>query len=147
MSYCEGSSHPDFMSAFCTQLELIMGMSLVLSAPLRALLSAIGGVPKPGQGPSKKTMENGWLRVHMQAEGSKGSEVESVIYFPRDAGYRDTSRMLVEAGLCMALESDKLTCEGGIYTPGFALGDVLLDRLKVGGTIFAASENKGQSKL
>ena len=149
LAYTEGSSHPDFKSAFCTQLELFMGMSVVLSAPLRAVAIALGGVPKPGQGPSKKQMERGWLRVHMVAEGDKGSAVESVIYYPRDAGYRDTARMLVESGLCMALQPDKIKCSGGVMTPGYALSDLLIERLKVGGTKFASRDVKvgGASKL
>ena len=47
-------------------------------------------LPQPGSGPSEAAMDQGFLRVRMNARGSKGSIVESMIYFPTDAGYRDT---------------------------------------------------------
>jgi short subunit dehydrogenase-like uncharacterized protein len=45
--------------------------------------------------------------------------------------------MLVECGLSLALESEKLTCPGGVYTPAACMGDVLLNRLQLTGTHFA----------
>ena len=39
------------------------------------------------------------------------------LYFPTDPGYRDTARMLVESGLVLALELDKVTAGGGVWTP------------------------------
>ena len=54
----------------------------------------------------------------------------------RDPGYWGTSRLLLEAGLCLALQKDeleKLDCpvkKGGVLTPASALGPVLLERLR-----------------
>ena len=45
----------------------------------------------------------------------------------RDPGYGATSRMLAQAGLCLA--QDDLAVEGGIWTPASALGDALIKRL------------------
>jgi short subunit dehydrogenase-like uncharacterized protein len=65
-----------------------------------------------------------------------------MIYFPKDCGYYETARMVVECGLCMALEEDKLPIKGkhtgGFFTPAYGLGNVLLDRLTETGTYFDA---------
>jgi short subunit dehydrogenase-like uncharacterized protein len=54
-----------------------------------------------------------------------------------DGGYADTAVMLVESGLCLALEFEKckthqtLSCLYGFHTPATALGEILVDRLNV----------------
>jgi len=45
----------------------------------------------------------------------------------RDPGYGATSRMLAQAGLCLA--QDELSVGGGIWTTASAMGDALLTRL------------------
>ena len=95
-------------------------------------------IPKPGEGPSERTMEKGYLLIAGVGKGSKGSIAESMLYFPNDAGYFYTSRMLIESALSLALDRPKLPIqEGGFYTPATALGSVLLERLKVIGMKFA----------
>ena len=59
----------------------------------------------------------GFLKVTSFAKGSNGSMVKGMFYFPHDPGYRDTARMLVEAGLVLLLQENKLKCAGGIHTP------------------------------
>lgn len=52
----------------------------------------------------------------------------------RDPGYWGTARLLLEAGLCLALDQaacDEAGCvRGGVLTPASALGMVLVDRLR-----------------
>ena len=56
------------------------------------------------------------------ARGVKGGKCRSMIYFPDDAGYRDTARMLVESGLTLALtEEQELPTGGGVFTPAAGL--------------------------
>ena len=45
----------------------------------------------------------------------------------RDPGYGSTSKILGEAGVCLAL--DELQVEGGFWTPASAMGEALLKRL------------------
>lgn len=59
----------------------------------------------------------GFLKVTTIAIGDGGAKVRSEIYFPTDPGYRDTARMLVESGLVLALQLDKIKVGGGVYTP------------------------------
>ena len=42
--------------------------------------------------------------------------------------------MLVESGLALALDEDKLTSTGGVHSPASAMGEILLERLKTNGT-------------
>jgi len=69
-------------------------------------------------------------------EGSKGTKVKSVIYFPNDPGYVDTARMLVESGLSLALEEETKSVKGGYHTTASALGKTLLKRLVDTGCTF-----------
>jgi len=61
------------------------------------------------------------------------------MYFPRDPGYVDTARMLVESGLCLSLEEDMKAVPGGYHTAASAQGKTLLKRLQVGGTTFTST--------
>lgn len=47
--------------------------------------------------------------------------------------------MMIEAGLCLALQEDELPIKsGGLMAPSAGLGDVLMDRLQKTGTSFQA---------
>jgi short subunit dehydrogenase-like uncharacterized protein len=52
-----------------------------------------------------------------------------------DPGYRETSRMLAEAGLCLAF--DELPQTAGQVTTAVAMGPALRERLNRGGMTFA----------
>jgi short subunit dehydrogenase-like uncharacterized protein len=57
------------------------------------------------------------------------------------SGYWSTSRMILEAGLALALDADKIAATGecragGVLTPASAAGMVLLERLRGAGLTF-----------
>ena len=83
--------------------------------------------PKPGEGPSKEERENGFYELSFVATGSDGSRFETVVRGDKDPGYGSTSKMISEVARC--LNEDIPESEGGILTPGAALGAKLLDRL------------------
>ena len=62
----------------------------------------------------------------------------------RDAGYWGTSRMLLEAGLCLALQQEQLQqagyAKGGVLTPATAMGMVLVERLRAAGLTFEVTD-------
>jgi short subunit dehydrogenase-like uncharacterized protein len=135
VTYKESMLLPDFKSAFVNTAGLVIGVTALLNPITRPLIER--ALP-PGNGPSKKAMNHGYLCVHGLATGSRGTQVESAMYFPKDAGYKDTARMVVESGLCLALDRDRLPVQnqGGFYTPSTGMGDVLLERLCKTGTMF-----------
>lgn len=133
LKYRESAIYPDFKTAFVNWFGLI-AFGTVLFTPIRGWL-----IPKPGEGPGRKSMERGYLSVSGFGVGSKGNKVETLLYFPREVGYFDTARMLIESALCLSLDSGKLPVKGGgFYTPSTGMGDALLDRLCKTGCMFAS---------
>lgn len=76
-------------------------------------------------------MDQGFLNVNAIGKGSNGTIVKAELYFPTDPGYRDTARMLVEAGLALSLQENEITSSpgGGLYTPAVGIGSILTKRL------------------
>ena len=140
--YREALIFEDFKTAFVNWFGLVAGMTCLLT-PLRGLI-----IPKPGEGPSRKALDQGYLTVAGFGVGSKGNKAETLFYFPKEVGYKDTGRMLVESGLCLALDEDKLPVNnGGFFTPSTGMGDALLERLCKTGSMFSARTIHFQSKL
>jgi short subunit dehydrogenase-like uncharacterized protein len=136
LSYCEGIVFPSFIAGLVYVLNLLYFGSVLFTRPLRALFTRLGVVPNPGEGPSNETMAKGYLRVHGYGRGIKGKTCKSTFYFATDPGYRDTARMLVEAGLVMILNGNRVQVQGGFWTPAACLGEALIDRLVTTGSSF-----------
>jgi short subunit dehydrogenase-like uncharacterized protein len=138
LSYEESWIHESFKSAFITWFGTIFAGTALLN-PVTGNLMKKFVLPKPGQGPSQKQMDHGYLLVSGVGKGTNGSVVESEFYFPGDPGYKETARMVAESGLCLALNANELPVQtGGFYSPSAAMGDVLLKRLCLTGCQFAS---------
>jgi short subunit dehydrogenase-like uncharacterized protein len=100
----------------------------------RLLLGAV--LPKPGEGPSERTMTSGWFTTELVGRTADGRSARARFAFAGDPGNRATLRMLCEAGLSLAFDGPKLpggaAC-GGVLTPATALGDALVPRLRAAG--------------
>eukprot|EP00600_Ochromonadales_sp_CCMP1393_P014239 CAMPEP_0175004228 /NCGR_PEP_ID=MMETSP0005-20121125/4651_1 /TAXON_ID=420556 /ORGANISM="Ochromonas sp., Strain CCMP1393" /LENGTH=491 /DNA_ID=CAMNT_0016259359 /DNA_START=77 /DNA_END=1552 /DNA_ORIENTATION=- len=127
--YKEAAVYPSFMAGYVNFLGMVLLGTVLMCPPLSWLLRQTPLIPAPGQGPSEADMDAGFLKVTGLATGANGESVRGSLYFPTDPGYRDTARMLVEAGLALALESEKIRVGGGIWTPAACQGDVLMQRL------------------
>lgn len=92
-------------------------------------------LPKPGQGPSKESRENGRFRMEVQAQTSRGGEVSSTVAAKGDPGYAATSIMISEAALALAF--DETPDRAGVLTPVTGIGAPLIERLRAAG--FTAS--------
>jgi len=99
-------------------------MGTAFFAPTRSILKRF--LPDPGEGPDAETRENGFFEFWAHA-GSDDDSLWLRATGKRDPGYGATSRMLAQAGLCLA--RDELQVGGGIWTPASALGDALVTRL------------------
>jgi short subunit dehydrogenase-like uncharacterized protein len=95
----------------------------------RALLSK---VPQ-GEGPTDAQMAAGWFVLTVVGEG--GGERVVCTVTGGDPGYRETSRMLADATLCLAL--DDLPETAGQVTTAQAMGPALRARLQTSGIRFA----------
>ncbi len=98
-------------------------------------------LPAPGQGPTRKAREAGFFRLGFFASVPNRSSqspqntqqqvpivVRAHVAANSDPGYGSTSKMLAEAGVCLA--QDQLTCGGGVHTPSSAMAGALLRRLQ-----------------
>ncbi len=95
----------------------------------RALLARM----PQGQGPSEQQLERGWFSVRFLGEGG-GRRVDCEVA-GGDPGYRETSRMLAESALCLAVDPD-LPAVSGQVTPAVAMGPALRTRLQRAGIAF-----------
>lgn len=133
--YREMRVNKDFNAAFVSHAQLLMFFSALLN-PVTGTLLKKYVLPKPGDGPSLSNMEDKhYLCVFGEGIGKKGNRVETVMYIPKDAGCLETSRMLVESGICLAQQEKNLPVkQGGFWSPSVALGDTLMERLLKTGT-------------
>ena len=87
-------------------------------------------LPSPGEGPTRATMDEGWLNVYSRGtirNASNGVEVKlkSKYTFHEDTTYLATAKFLVEAGRLL-LEQKNIS---GVITPSVAFGSKLVERL------------------
>ena len=100
-------------------------------ASTRGLLKKV--LPKPGEGPSEKTMATGWFTSELLAQAADGRSVRGFIRHQGDPSNRATLKFVCEAALCIALDAQRLpggSARGGVLTPATGLGDVLAERLR-----------------
>jgi len=93
-------------------------------------------LPQPGQGPSRDMCDNGFFKFNIVGKGkAKGMDqpitlVGEVGSTEGDGGYKETSKMLAESALCLALAASALPDRAGVLTPATAMGVALIERLK-----------------
>lgn len=92
--------------------------------------------PAPGEGPSAEERENGFYDVLFIGDMKDGEQVKLGVKGKYDPGYGSTSRMIAETGIAL-LSCDK---PGGVGTPGYFLGEDLVERLEANADIHFAVE-------
>jgi short subunit dehydrogenase-like uncharacterized protein len=118
---------------------LVAGVgSVVALAQLPPTRKALLALKDPGEGPSPEQRAKGWFRVTFRGEGGGRRVVCEVS--GGDPGYGETSKMLAEAGLCLA--HDDLPDRAGQLTPAVAMGQALIDRLVAAGIGFATKSDE-----
>lgn len=99
--------------------------------PTRMLLQK---VKTSGDGPDEAERSRSWFQVTFL--GRAGGETAHVEVAGGDPGYDETSKMLAEAALAMALDGDALPDRSGVLTTATGIGQPLLDRLRDAGLTF-----------
>lgn len=93
-------------------------------------------VPKPGEGPSQETMDNGFFECKLVGIADDGSKAWAKIAGQGDPGNRATLMFLCESALCLVYDRDMLPggdTRTGFLTPATAFGDELVTRLRTAG--------------
>jgi short subunit dehydrogenase-like uncharacterized protein len=98
----------------------------VVAAVNAERMGAVDG-PKPGEGPSKEERENGLYDLLFVALAPDGRQVRAAVKGDRDPGYGSTSKMISECAICLLRDTPDVAA--GIWTPGAAMGDLLIKRL------------------
>ncbi len=103
-------------------------------SPTRSILKSF--LPKPGEGPSEETMENGFFEIELLGihPTDRDKDMRVWIHGDKDPGYKSTAKMISESA--MALAQNDLSVGGGFWTPASAMGDTLINRLPNAGVTF-----------
>ena len=100
-----------------------------------------GGLPKPGEGPSKEERETGFYDLLYIAESGDGRTVRAAIKGDMDPGYGSTAKILGEAAVCLARDVSRTATPGGCWTPTSAMGPALIARLQAKAGLTFTLEN------
>ena len=90
-------------------------------------INPLGDAPKPGDGPSRESRENGNYDILFCADIDNES-IHASVAGDMDPGYGSTSKMILESALCLVNDCPEL--KGGIYTPAPSMGMKLIKRLE-----------------
>ncbi|KAK9801970.1 hypothetical protein WJX73_003727 [Symbiochloris irregularis] len=143
LSYNESVQVPNLFAALILSALMSLGGLLAWFNLTRKLIFKL--VPAPGTGVTREQMDKGYWELALvgetQEEGGKPSRIaRGRVGHDRDPGYLSTSRMCLEAAICLATQEKELRAagmlQGGILTPGSAMGLVLAERLKAAGLTF-----------
>ncbi len=89
-----------------------------------------GGLPKPGEGPSREERETGFYDLVFIAEAGDGRSVRAAVKGDMDPGYGSTAKMLGEAAVCLARDVPRSATPGGCWTSAAAMDGALIRRLE-----------------
>jgi len=133
--------HARFDSSSVARMALFGGNvfnSILGSRFARSIIRPI--LPKPGEGPSEKAMNEGFVECEFIGTATNGARVRGVLKGKGDAGNRFTVKCLCESAFVLALSdkahSDEKPGFGGVLTPVTGLGDELTVRLGTAGINF-----------
>ena len=107
--------------------------------------SDIAAIPLiPGEGPSREDRETGFFDLTFIGVAADGRKVRDAVRGDRDPGYGSTSKMIAETAICLAEAGAALP--GGVWTPGAALGQALIDRLGKNAGLTFKDETEGAER-
>lgn len=92
--------------------------------------------PAPGEGPSEKSIENGYFKIHAIATSKTGKEEHIRCSYSGDPSNKATVFFLCESAFALFEKLDSKNnpfTNFGFLTPASALGDILVNRLKMNG--------------
>lgn len=97
---------------------------------------------KPGEGPTEAERKKGWFEVTFLGESGAGARVVTKVS-GGEPGYAETSKMIAESALCLALDRERLPQRHGVVTTATAMGDRLIERLVAAGMRFEVLSRDG----
>lgn len=119
-----------FISIFLITLSLLGPFSW-----FRSLIRKI--MPAPGEGPSEKSIQNGYFKLKAYAKDNGGYTKTLTMSYPGDPGNKSTIFFLCESALFLAENDRSFIDEKGFLTTMTALGPEFIERLRKRGLKFS----------
>lgn len=108
---------------------LMLGFVTLATLPISRQLLTRFVLPKPGEGSNLAKLARCNFDVRLIGEIEGQAPVQVALLGEGDPACYATSRMIAEAGICLAMDVDKQAVPGGFGTPATFLGDKLVERL------------------
>ncbi|KAI8917369.1 hypothetical protein BC831DRAFT_485253 [Entophlyctis helioformis] len=145
--YTESSTCPNYfgslaMTSVVYSLFGVMWSSIGLKMMLRMM--------PQGSGPSDESIKKGFFTIHLIGKSTPNAagevvKAKAIVKGTSDPGYGETSKMISESALCLALQRHQIgtsatgsfkSMTGGVVTPSTSMGMLLVERLRKAGMTF-----------
>ena len=123
------------------EMQMLDGPPSAAPAGMGGFNFGEGGLPKPGEGPSKEERVTGFYDLLYIAEAGDGRTVRAGVKGDMDPGYGSTAKILGEAAVCLARDVPRTATPGGCWTPTSAMGPALIARLQARAGLTFTLEN------
>ncbi len=129
-SYTETMPTGSGASGYLMAKAISSAVKSIAFMSITALGRTVLGVflPSQGEGPNVDPESPGFYAIQFNGETALNERMVVTVDGDADPGYGSTSKMLAEAGVCLALDRSRV--KGGFWTPSSAMGDALLARLE-----------------
>jgi short subunit dehydrogenase-like uncharacterized protein len=87
-------------------------------------------LPAPGEGPSPQAQSSGFYDLRFVGTTSGGRKLRAKVVGAGDPGHGSTSKILGQAGACLAFDVARTEKPGGFWTPATLFGSRLIERLR-----------------
>jgi short subunit dehydrogenase-like uncharacterized protein len=87
-------------------------------------------LPSPGEGPSPEAQASGFYDLRFVGTTPSGKKLRAKVVGAGDPGYGSTSKILGQAGACLAFDVSRTEKPGGFWTPATIFGSRLIERLR-----------------
>ncbi|ORZ14835.1 saccharopine dehydrogenase [Lobosporangium transversale] len=144
-SYSESMSTSGLFAATIATIGVGIGGAALAVGPIRRFVQK-RFLPAPGTGPSDEDIAKGHFTIKVIGESDvpadvSGTSAEShapvkvmAVVQGGEPGYSETCKYLAESALCLVQDEERIRSEnrvqGGVLTPAYAFGQVLVDRLR-----------------
>jgi short subunit dehydrogenase-like uncharacterized protein len=137
--YKEFMNVKKYSSALMVSIGLAV-LGLMIVSPISSLFRKL--FTKPGNGPNKKTRDNGWFESIFVGKNNNNETYKLRMYGDGDPGYKTTAKFICESALCLVKSDGYLenTNSGGVLTTSTGLGEHLIERLKKADILFEGPE-------
>tara|TARA_B100000900_G_scaffold6559_1_gene5555 strand:- start:105 stop:770 length:666 start_codon:yes stop_codon:yes gene_type:complete len=137
--YNELSSFDKGLKGFlkaCTMLMTLVFLQFSMGSNLLLWILKKTIFPKPGEGPSKDKMQNGFFKLKIIGSTNENQKNSVTVFGNSDPGYSATAKMLTESALSTLLNQNKIPKKYGVLTPAAGIGLTLIQRLEGKGIVF-----------